>query len=397
MKNLTAGFLLFASFVLLLAGCKKPVPVANFSMSYSDNTAPCEVSFTNNSTDAASYVWEFGDGGSSADRDPKHTFTEGGTYSVKLTAISEGGSSTLTKTVEIKSAPPVANFTFTGDNNQAPCQVVFTNTSVNAVSYLWEFGDGMSSTEANPAHVYTEGGSFNAKLTAYGQSGLSSSVTKMVTIKPPVLSTNVTFNNTTFTDIYITLGGDTKFIPAGGSVTYYTVLGSSASFYAYTSGTTVSGAQVGALIEWNTTVDLSGGIASFNLNVNSDYFFLFIRNYGTHVLTPLHVNWGLAQQTIDNIRIPNDNINYNIGYYKAFTNTIIRAYYEDAPNSYTYWYNLGFTWSQNQYIELTNSFKSPSGNDPSPVKVDSPFELKLVPAGKPGTGKDPKAIDLFSK
>ncbi|MBV5342915.1 PKD domain-containing protein, partial [bacterium] len=50
---------------------------------------------------------------------------------------------------------PLASFTFVGANKSAPAEVTFTNNSQNATSYLWEFGDGASSTEKNTKHTYT--------------------------------------------------------------------------------------------------------------------------------------------------------------------------------------------------------------------------------------------------
>lgn len=173
---------------MFVSSCKKedskPAPVANFTFTGDNKPAPCEVSFSNSSTNATSYTWEFGDGASSSEQNPKHTYTTGGTFSVNLTTTGEGGTNTTTLTITIQNpvADPVANFTYTGDNNFAPCLVTFTNTSTNSVSYNWDFGDGQTSTSQTPSHVYNIGGIYNITLTAKNSIGIQDIVNKTVTI-----------------------------------------------------------------------------------------------------------------------------------------------------------------------------------------------------------------------
>ena len=61
---------------------------------------------------------------------------------------------------------PTARFSFTGNNQYAPATVSFTNQSLNATSYLWNFGDGATSSSTNPTHTYAAGGNYNVTLTA---------------------------------------------------------------------------------------------------------------------------------------------------------------------------------------------------------------------------------------
>ena len=75
-------------------------PVANYSYTGA-GVAPSTVTFTNSSTNATSYLWDFGDNGTSVDASPNHIFTAGGVYTVKLTATGAGGSNSTTKTVNI--------------------------------------------------------------------------------------------------------------------------------------------------------------------------------------------------------------------------------------------------------------------------------------------------------
>jgi hypothetical protein len=227
--------------------------------------------------------------------------------------------------------------------------------------------------------------------------GGSNSITKSVYILNPATGTDITFNNPIFTDIYITLNGITQTIYPGNSVTFYSVQGSSVSYSAYTYGVTTIGSQIGLELDWNYTINLPGGPVSYNLVTSSDYFFLYMRNYGTHVLTPLYVNYGSSEETVDYILLPNDNIKYNTGYYYALTSTEVRAYYDDAPSYYTYWYNINFPWTINQSIELDNSYKNASYIDATHAFVSNPKLLK--PAGNLNLQPkfDKKAINVFCK
>ena len=88
-------------------GCKESstppavAPSADFEYVRDNQTAPTEVSFTNSSTDAESYIWDFGDGKSSSEENPKHTFEYGGKFKVSLTATGAGGTDSVSKTVSL--------------------------------------------------------------------------------------------------------------------------------------------------------------------------------------------------------------------------------------------------------------------------------------------------------
>ena len=66
---------------------------------------------------------------------------------------------------------PKAVFTYSGSNDfHAPCTVIFDNESTNSFSWDWDFGDGATSTEKSPTHVYDSAGTYTVNLKAYTES-----------------------------------------------------------------------------------------------------------------------------------------------------------------------------------------------------------------------------------
>jgi len=152
-------------------------PQANFSFT----TNGLEVTFSNQSTNAQSYSWNFGNGKTSTEKDPKISYNAAGTYAVKLTAFNGEKSNTVSKNVTVSYKQPTASFTY---KTAHPLKVVLTNTSSNAVSYEWDFGDGTTSTEKSPTHKYSGIGVYKIKLTAKSGNKISTSE-KNVTIEAP--------------------------------------------------------------------------------------------------------------------------------------------------------------------------------------------------------------------
>ena len=176
-------------------------PVAAFTTSINE----LEVTFTNSSTDATIFAWSFGDGTTSTEKSPVHTYDDNGTYTVTLVATDASGKMDTAEesiTVSKTAVPPTADFSFT----VADLEVTFTNTSTDATSYSWDFGDGNSSTEEAPTHTYAQAGTFTVTLTATGEHNLTDEESKEVTVTAPVVpeasftssATNleVTFTNT---------------------------------------------------------------------------------------------------------------------------------------------------------------------------------------------------------
>ncbi|MEM6298476.1 MAG: PKD domain-containing protein [Bacteroidota bacterium] len=149
-------------------------PTADFTFSPDSPETGQAVQFTSTTTNANSLSWDFGDGTSSTDANPTHVYDNEGSYTVTLTATGDGGTATAERTIAVAAPPadaPTADFTFSPDSPETGQTVQFTSTTTNANSLSWDFGDGTSSTDANPTHVYDNEGSYTVTLTATGDGG----------------------------------------------------------------------------------------------------------------------------------------------------------------------------------------------------------------------------------
>jgi PKD repeat protein/FtsP/CotA-like multicopper oxidase with cupredoxin domain len=172
------------------AGPKKPV--AKFTGMPTSGAAPLTVKFTDASTNTpTTWKWSFGDGGTSVDQNPSHTYANAGKYTVKLTATNSAGSDTIVKDNYItvsRPAAPVAKFTGMPTSGAAPLTVKFTDASTNTpTTWKWSFGDGGTSVDQNPSHTYANAGKYTVKLTVSNSAG-SNSLTKnnYITVTQPV-------------------------------------------------------------------------------------------------------------------------------------------------------------------------------------------------------------------
>ncbi|HEX5655053.1 MAG TPA: PKD domain-containing protein [Chitinophagaceae bacterium] len=202
--------------------CRFPSPVADFTYTVSGSSFPVTVTFTNASTNATGYLWDFGDGGTSNVPNPTHLYSTAGDYTVRLIATGAGIADTAFQIVHLINSP-VAGFTYYASGLLVPVTVNFSNTSTIATSWSWDFGDGFTSTVQNPSHTYTTAGDYTVKLKATGP-GITDSTFKILHL----------VNQPGDTYIILTLNGiNYSWLPPADSVIVYgeRVADTSGSFY----------------------------------------------------------------------------------------------------------------------------------------------------------------------
>jgi flagellin-like protein len=138
-------------------------------------TAPLMVQFAGSSTGTpTSWLWDFGDGGTSFLQSPLYSYPNPGTYTVSLTVSNGTGSNTQSRPsyITVSPAGPVANFVGNPLSGPVPLTVYFTDISTGTpTSWYWEFGDGTTDTSQNPSHIYPFTGLYMVNLTATNAGG----------------------------------------------------------------------------------------------------------------------------------------------------------------------------------------------------------------------------------
>jgi PKD repeat protein len=165
-------------------------PTADFTSGARVGGVPLTVKFTDASTGRpASWAWDFGDGAASTEQNPSHTYTKAGAFTVTLTVKNAYGSDSETKAGFVTAgAKPGAEFTADQRLGTAPLTVKFTDLSTGSpTTWVWNLGDGSSSTEQNPTHVYKLEGSYDVSLTvtnSYGTDTIKKTATVEGTCAP---------------------------------------------------------------------------------------------------------------------------------------------------------------------------------------------------------------------
>ena len=164
-------------------------PNAAFTPTCTANT--CR--FADGSTDpdgtVTAWQWEFGDGSSSSQRHPSHSYTAAGEFTVRLTVTdnlgSQGSTSRKVTAGVPTNLPPTASFT--ASCSELDCG--FTDGSADSdgsvAAWQWDFGDGSSSDARHPSHGYASGGTYTVTLTVTDDAGTDASVSRPVSVSIP--------------------------------------------------------------------------------------------------------------------------------------------------------------------------------------------------------------------
>lgn len=148
-------------------------PFAGYFITQYEKSIACQ----NQSLHSTAQTWDFGDGTTSADMNPLHTYALPGTYQVKLIVSNGSCSDTVTVSITMEFCP-VADFDYTVEHLTAS----FTDLSIYATSMLWDFGDGNTSTQNNPVHSFSEPGVYSVQLFTTNSIGCSDTISKSVNI-----------------------------------------------------------------------------------------------------------------------------------------------------------------------------------------------------------------------
>ena len=359
------------------------VTTAGFSASPTSGNVPLYVQFTDQSTGSpTSWAWNFGDGSTSNLQSPSCIYTQAGTYTVTLTALNANGVSSKSAQIIVSALvvptpvvptpvvptpvvptpvvptpvvpTPVAAFTTSVTTGTAPATITFTDLSTGSpTSWFWSFGDGSTSTLENPAHVYTQAGTYTVTLTATNGAD-SNTATKsdyivVTAFNPPVSTPTITWNNPA--DItYGTPLGSTQLNAVAsvpGTFTYNPQVGTvlnagtqtlhvdftptdTANYNTATKDVTINVINViqktTPTITWNNPADITYGTALSGTQLNA-----VASVPGTYVYTPVAgtvLNAGTQTLHVD--FTPTDTANYNTAS-KDVTINVINVIQKTTP------------------------------------------------------------------
>ncbi len=150
-------------------------PFAKFTPSDTFSTCPpLFVAFTDNSSNAISRAWDFGDGAISTEINPTHFYTSPGVFVAKLTVTSNGGcTSVYTKTIKVLG--PTGSFTYGPFQGCNPLTITLNATTTNATNYVWDYNNGqtVSTTSATQTYTYTQPGKYLPRIILKDDAGCS--------------------------------------------------------------------------------------------------------------------------------------------------------------------------------------------------------------------------------
>lgn len=150
------------------------IPSISFEPSVTQGCLPLIVEFKNNTRNAEKYYWDFGNGETSVKKNPKVRFAKEGQYTITLKATSASGIRNTLKQTVIVYPKPVAVAEIDIENSDMKTRrVSFLNKSKAASSYLWSFGDNITSANSDAVHVYRNNGKYKVTLIAFSAYGCS--------------------------------------------------------------------------------------------------------------------------------------------------------------------------------------------------------------------------------
>lgn len=167
-----------------------PVPVIDFTPSLREGCDTLTVDFTNNTTDADQYTWNFGDNSTSNTSDPSHTFTTG-LFTVELTASNQWGCTATDEEFQLIQVIPTPIASFVTDPEitddifcLSEAALQFNSTSIYANSANWDFGNGDTYAGGAIYYTYPEAGDFLISMVAGNMFGCTDTARSLIRIMP---------------------------------------------------------------------------------------------------------------------------------------------------------------------------------------------------------------------
>lgn len=165
----------------------KATPNAEFTLTDSVSCIPFAINIQNNSQSATYYAWDFGDGNGSVLSTPQHTYTQAGSFQIRLITAHASGCTDTTLKLIAAHPRPGSQFTMSSSSICVyPGGPVLLNNSIGAQGYLWDFGNGTTSSLTNPTVTYTAPGTYPIQLVSYNQFNCSdTAVSTFIVSDPP--------------------------------------------------------------------------------------------------------------------------------------------------------------------------------------------------------------------
>jgi len=166
-------------------------PVANFTYSPESPDTNQPIQFIDSSSDPdgtiASWYWTFGDGDTSIQQNPTHTYSDDGTYPVSLLVTdNDGNTDEILKDVQVSNIGPSSGFTYAPVDPTDADTISFTDESTDSdgsiISWFWDFGDGSTSSSQHPSYMYATEGDYIVSLTVTDDDASQDTSTQQITV-----------------------------------------------------------------------------------------------------------------------------------------------------------------------------------------------------------------------
>ena len=309
-------------------------PTVSATANITTGVAPLEIEFTGlaaGGNGALTYEWDFGDGETSTQISPNHSYGAAGTFSAKFKATDEDGdfaAATVTINVGTESLPAV---TAAADVTQglAPLNVQFTSTIVGGdapVTVSWNFGDGETSAEAAPAHIFNTPGSYGATVTATDATGDSAQATVLITVGSDAVPVVAISATPTSGAAPLPVAFTASVAGGNGTLTY------AWSFGDATTATTMNANHTytadGSFQAKLTVTDEDGDTAAANVTI-------VVNSNQAAMLPDLQVGtWDAFGSGLDDVYEPNDTVATYLGDWENSPYSISNAYIDEVDVTY---------------------------------------------------------------